>query len=988
MWRAVVRRMDLAVLASLPLMFSLAPTCDAKGPAEGTFSIHIEKQPLTSGMLSFYEQTGLNPWYSQNPRLAELVTINEVNGNYTAREALGRLLYGTRVEYRIAAEKYIDLRIPADVAPAAPRSLPPGVMIATTVPVPEVLVSGTRSHNSGIAGNESDSDSKTVYGRAQFERSGLRNVGEFLRHTVTANVSTTAPSGAAMISGIGQPINLYGMGANETSVEIDGHRLAGVGLGGVAQQVDLDQIDLSTVERIEVTPGTSTALGGGGAAVAGRVNVVRRGPVAGTRVNVRTAQLTGIDSGSRDVTIDSVFGSKDDGLWLSINGGWASEDAVRMGEENTVTPGRERVARNNPARLGSVSPPMSGDDGYNTRSLDGAPLPGIGSAFIYIPKSFYGDPSQLQAYAGKYSYALASSAQDGGGALATVRPSHDVRSFELAAGSDFDSGISVDAAIGRSRSVRAGEVSAVEDQIPRTRIVPPHAPGNPFDVPVVQTSGSDLGDGLMTAEQISRYARAGVKARFLDAGAIRLEHTWSAVTANLSRPTLRPSDNGFVRVIARSPSYTSDVEETTLQATTPVFARPSGTAHLTLAAGRRKENLADASTLATAGAADSSAAPVPHGSQTVYSLQSQLVVPVLAARADFAEPLLQAEMGLRSEKYEIATDQMSGLGLSPITFHKTTGLLSFSVKPFAPWSFRATAGTGFRPAPLTLLSPSVEQRMPSLPVADPQRGGELLGPTTLVYGGSFNLKPERAVTYKAGFFFNPTYDLRFSADYIWIRKKDVVLGPEDLFFGDPSRYLTLFPSRVTRADTADGTPGPIVRIDSTSINIAQLDVRAVDLALNWRANAGRLGTFELLANGTVRPSYVRRLTPDSPGIDTAGVGNLSAPRYRIGVSSALTRGPWTLGLTGRFTSAMKVALDEGLVADQGGRNVERQAFFDLFLGYSTQMLAMGNARLHVRLDAHNVFRTQPAFDAAEPRYVNRYGEGELPWIGLSFRVED
>jgi outer membrane receptor protein involved in Fe transport len=935
-------------------------------------------------MTVFCEQTGLYPYSPSNPRLAERVMINAVDGWYTPREGLRLMLEGTGVEHEIISGTYVHVGIPASVASVAPPNSVAGAMVPATVPVPEVLVRGARSRNLGIPASDTDPTARIVFSREQLERSVFPTVGEFLRGMLTAHVSTTAPSGSVMISGVGHAINLYGMGANETAVEIDGHHLAGLALGGIAQQIDLDQIALSTVERIEVIPGTSTALGGGGA-LAGRINVVRRAPVAGTRVNVRSSQLTGIDSASRDVTINSVLGSKDERAWLSVTGTWLSEELVQMGDHNTMTAGRERIAGNNPARITTASPPMSND--YNIRSLNGAPLPGMGSSFMYIPRDFSGDVTQLRENAGKYSYTLMTSAQEGGGTSATVRPSRDARSFELAAGSNFGAGFSVDAAIGGGHSVRSGEVSIIEELVPRTQILPAHSPGNPFDVPVLQTAGSDLGDGPMTAEQDSRYMLAGVKAPFGEAGAIRLEHTSSSVTAKLTKPTLRPSGNGFVREIVTTPSYESDVEETALQATMPVFRRHSGTSHLTLMAGRRKENLADGSALAVAGQVDSLGTEVPRGSQTAYSLQSRLVVPVLPPRANLAEPLLLTELGLRSEKYEITTDQMSRMGLSRITLHKTTGLLSFSVNPFASWSLRASAGTGFRPAPLTLLSAPVEQHFESLPVADLQRGGELLGPLTLVHGGSFDLEPERAVTYKAGLLFSPADNLQLSADYIWIHKTDVVLGPEDLFFGDPDSYLTLFPWRVTRESTVDGTPGRIVRIDSTSLNIAQLDVSAIDLALNWRANAGRLGIFELLANGTVNPSYVRKLTPDSPAADTAGIGNLSAPRYRIGVSSALIRGPWTFGLTGRFTSEARVSLDETLIADQGGRNVRRQAFYDLFLGYSTQMSWVGNSWLHVRLDAHNVLRTPGAFDAAEPRYVNRYGEDEVPSLAFSFRIE-
>lgn len=52
----------------------------------------------------------------------------------------------------------------------------------------------------------------------------------------------------------------------------------------------------------------------------------------------------------------------------------------------------------------------------------------------------------------------------------------------------------------------------------------PNAGGNPFDVPVLITEGSDLGDGPLTAAQSSRYMRAGVKVPFLAAGAMRMGH--------------------------------------------------------------------------------------------------------------------------------------------------------------------------------------------------------------------------------------------------------------------------------------------------------------------------------------------------------------------------------------------------------------------------------------------------------------------------------
>ena len=944
-----------AILLPLSVLVPTAGVCNAEEVAEHKYPIHIDSQPLSSALALFCRQTGLLPWYISPPPAAERIIIEDVNGDYTREEGLQKLAGHTGVEFAIKGNLYLVPRIPAYWQPAA-APLARVELVEANVPIPEVLVQGSHSSNVAILAGQTGPSALKVYNSDELERSGFRTVAAFLRGMLTSNVLTSLPTGASEISAVGQPIDLFGLSASDTTVTIDGHLLAGLAMGGYSQQLDLDSIDLATVERIEVMQGTATALGGGGG-IAGRVNVVTRSAFAGTLVNVRSAQLPHIGSSSRDVSLATGIGSREELGTLSFKGSWSVQDPIQADQNNTISAGSARVAQNNPGRLVSAFPPLSAD--RNTRLLTGEPV-------------------------GEYSYRLADTAQEMGGAHATFRPGHDVKTFELAVGRDFLSGLSFDVSAGGADSSRSGMVSVIEEKIPRTQIVPPHSTTNPSSVPVLQTTADGRGDGEMTAEQATRFAHVALKSSLFGVGMIRLGHSWSSVSATLEKPTLT-DDLTLYR--AKTRPYESSARETTLLGMMPLFGREQGTGYLTVSAGYRVEHLADASAIGTAAEADSVGAPVSQGSQIVSSLQGQLALPLLWTDDGRTDPLLQAELSIRADRYRIATDQMASLGREPVTFNKKTGQFSLGFKPFTWGELRAGVSTGFRPAPLTLLSPPAEQQFASLPVPDPLRAGELLGSVKLTYGGSFDLRPETARTYKAGFVLTPPLndDLRFSADYLWIKKRDVILGPQDLLFADPVAYLSQFPWRVTRETTQDGSPGRIIAIDTTSLNIARLDVRALDLGLNWRTRAGSLGTFELVTNATVAPSFVRKLTPDSASVDEAGMGTLSAPRYRLSAMGVLTGGPLEIGLTGRLTS--KIRVDESAIADQGGRSIGRQGYLDLFVGYSMNVPSLGNAKLRVRFDANNVLRRKPEFNAAAPRYMDRFGEDELSSLALSFSIQ-
>ncbi|MEJ1961538.1 MAG: TonB-dependent receptor [Gammaproteobacteria bacterium] len=948
----------------------------------------IESQEWPAAMNVFLEQAHMRLWYRLPTPGSEKFKLNAVSGSHTAEEALQLLTAGTRLTATILGGRYIDIQVAA--GPLETETAPGTAM----APVPEVLVESTRSFNIGLAPAAFGIEGRLVFSHEQLENSPYRDVGAFLRAMLTSNVITSVPNGAAMISGVTGQINLRGLGNGETVVQVDGHRLAGVFFGGVIQQPELDQMPLSSVERIEVLGGSASGHAGGGA-VGGLINIVRRREAPGVRFAIQSEQLAGIRSGTSDLFFERTVGFDEGRGWASFSASWTQQGLVQAWQHNMTTEGRETVAGNNRQHAESGPPPLGA--GKNIRGIGGSAGPPEGTDLL---GNISRDSNGTERFTPVFIYSLADTAQEQGGAFATVRPRQEVGAFNVAGKFNFSPRVSATAEVGYARSARRGEVSVVEDVMPRTRVIAAGQPGNPFDEDILQTEGSSLGDGTMRAEHTSMYASLGLAWPFLRAGGARFEHNWSSAAARLTTPLLVPIEpapgatasslladpaSEFVLESSTTPPFRSEVQESTLQLTTPSFSLSgAGTSHLTVTLGRRREQLADiagalpsdilASSQVTAGAG-------PRSSQTVYTAKGELVFPVLAPLPDLSMPLLQAGLSLRKDRYRVDTPALTQIGRDPIEFNATTGFASLGLQPFAHVGFHATFGTAFVPPPLTLLSAPVPQTFRQLPIGDPKRNGEPLENVELITGGSLDLRPERARTYKVGIDVTlPGEWGGFTLEYLRIRKQEGLLRSEDAFYADPDAFFREFGWRVVR-----DASGRIVRIDTTPINIAHQEVRAIDLGMSLRAPLGDLGKLELSGNATFEPDFLQQNTPDSPTVNNAGVGNLSAPRSRVTLSATFSRAHWQAGLTNRYTSSGLVSREGQVIADQGGRTVASQMYGDVFLSFTKPPSASDVGTLELRFDARNVFRAKAPFDAQEYRYFNRYGEEELPAYGLSMR---
>ena len=179
-----------------------------------------------------------------------------------------------------------------------------------------------------------------------------------LAEEVLREIPGVVPSiGSAVNNGNGGAsfVNLRGLGSNRNIVLLDGDRIVPAGFGG---QVDLNNVPLALVERVDVlTGGASTTYGAD--AVGGVVNFILKGDFAGLEVQA-SQQIT--EEGDGNVfRVDATIGANfDDGRGNAVFGvGYQQADPVYQGARDVSLTTIETFSgtalgsgTSNPARFG------------------------------------------------------------------------------------------------------------------------------------------------------------------------------------------------------------------------------------------------------------------------------------------------------------------------------------------------------------------------------------------------------------------------------------------------------------------------------------------------------------------------------------------------------------------------------------------------------------------------------------------------------------
>jgi len=170
-----------------------------------------------------------------------------------------------------------------------------------------------------------------VITKQDIDQSGKGTVAEYLQ-TLTADGQGSVPFtyGRGFSGSTSSGISLRGLGANATLVLINGRRVTSAVLADDAQRayVDLNQIPLEAVERIEVLKDGASSIYGSDA-VAGVVNIILRKNFVGTVAKVSFGMAQAGDGNEPRVAITHGFGNMDkDGYNVLLNAEFGKRNPI------------------------------------------------------------------------------------------------------------------------------------------------------------------------------------------------------------------------------------------------------------------------------------------------------------------------------------------------------------------------------------------------------------------------------------------------------------------------------------------------------------------------------------------------------------------------------------------------------------------------------------------------------------------------------------
>ena len=193
-----------------------------------------------------------------------------------------------------------------------------------------------------------------IIGADEIENSGKTDLDEVLRDSLTQNtvVETNAqidPSALTNQLGATSTVNLRGLGSSQTLILINGQRTANFSNRGATFQPDINGIPLAAIERVEVLPGSASAIYGG-TAVGGVVNVILKRNYQGGQVSA--AYQNTFDSDAPIRTLNAIFGfsvGKSGRTHVTLSGSYSDGKPLRMKDRPFLVDYFNRAVANGPA---------------------------------------------------------------------------------------------------------------------------------------------------------------------------------------------------------------------------------------------------------------------------------------------------------------------------------------------------------------------------------------------------------------------------------------------------------------------------------------------------------------------------------------------------------------------------------------------------------------------------------------------------------------
>jgi outer membrane receptor protein involved in Fe transport len=274
-----VRKLRSTTATAALALLLLAGTTPARAQPAGKFAFDLPAESLSKALRDVAVRTGRNVIASD-----ELVQSREapaLTGTFTAEEAVGRLLAGTGLRYRL-----VEGTLVVERAPFTEEAVGSG----STEPAGEAItVTGTRIRGAGSA------SPVRVTTRRDLEQAGLGDLADFSRSLPqnytggqTRGIAGGGEQGGQQNLNNSVTLNLRGLGPDATLTLLDGHRLS---YDSINQGVDISAIPLAAIDRIEVVADGASALYGSDA-VGGVANIILRRDYDGLETTARLGAAT------------------------------------------------------------------------------------------------------------------------------------------------------------------------------------------------------------------------------------------------------------------------------------------------------------------------------------------------------------------------------------------------------------------------------------------------------------------------------------------------------------------------------------------------------------------------------------------------------------------------------------------------------------------------------------------------------------------------
>jgi outer membrane receptor protein involved in Fe transport len=267
--------------------------------AQSETRLELAPQPLSAALRALGNQTKTNILF--DPAAVKDLNAPAVIDAIGIEDALTKILVGSGLTYRFIDARTVTL-IPLDVKSHATSdvgSMPNGRQTVRLAQAPEggsqsdvdpsgmtreaiemVVVTGTRIQRSGFT----TPTPVTVVGSGDFEARATTNIADYLNDLPAFLPSQTPTTNTIATGGVGNFLNLRGLGGERTLLLVDGRRHVPTTNVGT---VSINVIPTLLIDRVEVVTGGASAAYGSDA-VAGVVNMIFDRDLEGFRGEVQS----------------------------------------------------------------------------------------------------------------------------------------------------------------------------------------------------------------------------------------------------------------------------------------------------------------------------------------------------------------------------------------------------------------------------------------------------------------------------------------------------------------------------------------------------------------------------------------------------------------------------------------------------------------------------------------------------------------------------